>query len=501
MQLQAERSEVVLWATAIAVAAFGTWVMYEAMPGINWALWTAAAAAGLFLFLRTPDPRPIILTSGTAVLIAFGAAYTASEFIHALIVLSVIMFLALSMLLSSNASIQRITAAFAIPAPVIAFATAITESAKRGIDALHLVRSERARSIVRGIVITAPVIIIFALLLSAADPVFAEWRDAIGDLLSSWAFVPRIFFFVGMLTLTLGAFSYASRDHAPPAPLAQSSEGGRWLGSTERLILIGSIAALFWIFLAVQVSYFFGNLPRVTGSGVTFADYARRGFGELTVVASASVLLVLLSERFGKRDGRNGSLRVATIALIVGVLLLLASAFNRVLLYEAAYGYTTARLYAQCYMIVIAVALLALAWETTRTLQTARLFRVVGATATLVFIVLIYWNHEAWIANRNIDRLATTGKLDVVYLTRDLSANVVPTVVRRLPALPEPARSELQRALTSRYTGKPKFFERKWYEWNLRVDQAEEALRGLGVPIDQTPARPAVVVPAPAMVR
>ena len=494
MQSRAERGELVLWAAAIAVAAFGTWVMYDALPGINWASWTAVAAAGLFLFLRTAESRTMMVTCGIAILIAFGAAYTASEFIHALIVLSVIMFLALSMLLSSNPTIQRITAAFTIPAPVVAFATAITESAKRGIDALHLVRSERARSVVRGIVITAPVIVIFALLLSAADPVFAEWRDAIGDLLSSWAFVPRIFFFVGMLAITLGAYSYASRDHEPPAPVPQTSEGGRWLGATERLILIGSIAALFWIFLAVQVSYFFGNLPQITGSGITFADYARRGFGELTAVASASVILVLFSERFGKREGKDSALRVATIALIIGVLLLLASAFNRVLLYEAAYGYTTARLYAQCYMIVVAVSLLALAWETTRTLQTSRLFRVAGATATLVFIVLIYWNHEAWIANRNIDRLATTGKLDVVYLTRDLSPNAIPTLVRRLASLPEPSRSDLQRALTSRYTGKRRFFDRRWYEWNLRVDQAEEALRGLGVPIDQDRVRPAVSV-------
>jgi len=185
MDLRAQRDEIILWGAAALVAALGTWVMYDAMPGINWGAWTLIAAAGLFIFLRTAGARTIWITSGIAVIIAFGASITADPFIHALIVLSVIFFLALSMLLSSNPTFRRLTAWFVIPAPVVAFATAITESIKRGIDALHLVRSERTRSVLRGVLITAPVIVIFALLLASADPTFAGWRDAIENLLTS----------------------------------------------------------------------------------------------------------------------------------------------------------------------------------------------------------------------------------------------------------------------------------------------------------------------------
>jgi hypothetical protein len=217
---------------------------------------------------------------------------------------------------------------------------------------------------------------------------------------------------------------------------------------------------------------------------VTFADYARRGFAELTVVATASVILILVSERFGKTDGREGLLRIATIALIVGVLFLLVSAFNRVLLYEAAYGYTTARLYAQGYMIVVGASLIALMWEIRGAIQPPRLFRAAGLVATVVFVGLVYWNHHAWIAGRNIDRLATTGRLDVPYLTRDLSLNAVPTLTQRLPSLPEPFRGELQRALVARYTGRSRMFNREWYEWNLRTIQARDALVGLGIKLD-----------------
>ena len=476
------RSELALWAAAIAVAALGTWLMFDAMPGINWGAWTLAAAAGLLLFLRMSKRSAIYVTTAAATVVAFGAAITADPFIHAMIVLAVILYLAMSMLLSTNPSFERITAAFTIPAPIVAFASAIVEAIKRSVEALHLVRSEGARSVVRGIAITAPVIIIFALLLSSADPVFAGWREAMIDLLESWAFLPRTIFFIGLLAITLGAYGYTARETSSPAPVI-SVEQRQWLGATERLILITSIAVLFYLFLAVQLSYFFGNLPEVTGSGMTFADYARRGFAELTVVATASVILILASERFGRDNGRQGSIRIATVAVIIAVVLLLISAFNRVVLYEQAYGFTTARLYAQCYMIVIATALVVLGAMIIRRARRGSLFRITLAAATLIFIALIYWNHESWIAAKNIDRLATTGRLDVSYLARDLSPNAVPLLVERLPSLPEPSRSELVRALRSHYSTNAKMFNRPWYEWNLRRNAAREALRSIQIPL------------------
>lgn len=135
-------------------------------------------------------------------------------------------------------------------------------------------------------------------------------------------------------------------------------------------------------------------------------------------------------------------------------------------------------------MLVVAVALVALAFEVHGDLQPSRLFRRTAAAATLAFIVLIYWNHEAWIANRNIDRLATTGRLDIVYLTRDLSMNAAPAVVERLQTLPEPARTELRNALELRYRGKRRLLEGRWFEWNVRRSAAASALTRAGVSLD-----------------
>jgi hypothetical protein len=363
------------------------------------------------------------------------------------------------------------------------------------VDLTHVFKADRSRAIVRGIVITIPIIIVFALLLATADPIFAGWRDEIERIIDTLSFIPRTIFFIVLLVIVLGAYSFASRGSSTVATQllarAENTDARKWLGPTERVIVISAVTGLFWLFIAVQLSYLFGNVPGVRGSVMTFADYARQGFGELAFVATLSALLILLSERYGTTNGHTRTLKALTIALLGGVLIILGSAFRRVLLYEDAYGYTVARLYAQVYMIVLAIALVALAAGVLTTLNTRSLFRRMFAVATAAFIVLVFWNHEAWIASANIERFRTTGKLDVSYLTRDLSLNAVPVIVARLSSLPEPQRIELHNALVERYSTRRRIADTQWFEWNYRRQQARSALATIGLPLPQT--QPVVV--------
>jgi len=99
-----------------------------------------------------------------------------------------------------------------------------------------------------------------------------------------------------------------------------------------------------------------------------------------------------------------------------------------------------------------------------------------AAAATILFIALIYWNHEAWIASRNMDRFASTGKLDVAYLTGGLSPDAIPTIVERLPSIAEPMRSDIRRAVRERDAARNGGRQRTWFEWNLASSRARQAL-------------------------
>ncbi len=474
---------------ALIVAGIGAYIMYAALPGVNWGIWTAAASLGLILVMRAHRTlnSSVILMLATATILAAGAAVSADPLIDGLVCLAVMLFLSLAMLLTIDSGLRRLSATFVVFAPFVAAGNALAQSFKRLVDLTRVFHSTRARAGVRGIVITVPVVIFFALLLASADPLFALWRDEIARIIATWSFIPRTIFFLVLLVVVLGAYSFAALmpvqlGSLPVAGPAQDSNE-RPIGATERLILVSAVAALFWLFIAVQLSYLFGNAPSMPGSGITFAEYARRGFGELTIVATCSVLLILVSERYGGANGQAGRVRAVTIALLLAVAIILASAFHRVSLYEVAYGYTVLRLYAQVYMVVLVAALIALTVGVMRTLDTGVLFRQIFTVAVVAFTVLVFWNHEAWIASANIDRSATTGKLDAAYITQQLSPNAIPVVVSRLGTISEPMRTEVREAIVARYGNGPRLHPDEWFEWNLRRRQARAALATLGLPL------------------
>jgi hypothetical protein len=246
-------------------------------------------------------------------------------------------------------------------------------------------------------------------------------------------------------------------------------------------MMLWSAGVVIWIFVVLQLSYFIHPPPIAADSGVTFAEYARRGFGELSFAATIVGAIILILEYTRPTDATEqdrARLVRLELALLVALELVLFSAFRRVVLYEQAYGFTTARLFAQAYMVVMCLALLALGIEVVRGSISVAFGRRVAEIALGVFTVLVFWNFEAWIVNRNIDRAAQTGKFDAVYATR-LSMDAIPTLISRRGEIPTEARVDVDARLACvKLPG-----ERRWFEWNRSVSAADRALRSWNRPL------------------
>jgi hypothetical protein len=240
-------------------------------------------------------------------------------------------------------------------------------------------------------------------------------------------------------------------------------------------MMLWSAAVVIWIFVVLQLSYFIQPPPVLADSGVTFAEYARRGFGELsfaaTIVGAIIIILEYTRPTEATEQDRKKLVRLE-LALLVALVLVLLSAFRRVILYEQAYGFTTARLFAQAYMVVMCLALLALGIEVARGSISIAFGRRVAEIALGVFTVLVFWNYEAWIVNRNIDRSAQDGKFDWAYAKR-LSTDAMPTLIARHTELPPDARTVVDTWIACT----PLPAERRWYEWNRSVRATDRALR------------------------
>ncbi len=142
-----------------------------------------------------------------------------------------------------------------------------------------------------------PVITVLALLLAGADPLLARARDTVLELIERVDFVPRLIFFGALLAGGLGAGGVSLRENAVPRTPRPMGSPSLRVGGLERLIILASVAGLFGLFLLLQLSYLYGDSAAIVGSGTSYAEHARRGFGELSTAASICIVLILALDR------------------------------------------------------------------------------------------------------------------------------------------------------------------------------------------------------------
>jgi hypothetical protein len=482
-----------LWLSSLVVAGFGTWVLFDASIGLNWALWMtlAAASLGLSAWLGTRRvSAPLVGTLALACALGAGAALTADPAFHALIALCALTLLALAMLVARDPATGWLDLPFVVGAPVIAGALALFEAARRSIDLLGSLAGPRHRPAVRGATMALPIITVLALLLAGADPILARARDTVLELIERVDFVPRFIFFGALLAGALGAGGVTLREGAVPRTPRPIRPSSARVGGLERLIVLASVAGLFGLFLLVQLSYLYGDPAAIVGSGTSYAEHARRGFGELSTAATICIILILALDRWGAAGAFERAARSISLLLVAETTLLLVSAFRRVWLYEAAYGFTTARLYAQVYMVVLGLVLVLLAVELRGRIAIQPLLRRAAGLGLGALAVLAWWNHEAWIARQNLQRAIETARLDATYLVWGLSANALPALTAGVDRLSPGPGAELRLRLLDRYGPKTTVRFCRWYEWNLRHIEAARALRGAGI-LDEEIARSA----------
>jgi hypothetical protein len=469
----------VIWTAAILTSAVGAALLFSADAGINWPIWVAAASISVIISRiaggkRIEAPLAILLTWAT--LLSLGLAISDSESIRPFVVLSDAMLLGLAIVSIGTVSWGTLSAKLLATVPFLAPFRVWRASAYQAADAPRSASSSRSRSLIRGALFSAPLIIVLFVLLGNADPVIRWGTDRIAGWLPDWSFPPRMIFFLFLLSLTLGANSIASRQAEPALPHLRGFDKSLTVGLTEQRMILWSSAIVLWLFVLLQASYLIHPPPVALNSGVTFAEFARRGFGELSFVATIVGAITLLLEYtrpsdIGEQDRKT--LFRLEVALLLALELILFSAFRRVILYEGAFGFTTSRLVAQAYMVAMCLALVALGLELARGGVSIAFGRRVAEIALGVLTVFVFWNHEAWIVTKNIDRAVQTGKFDFAYARR-LSSDAIPTLIARTREL-GPVQSEVDAAVVCA----PGSTDRRWFEWNRSEREKQEALKSV----------------------
>lgn len=284
-------------------------------------------------------------------------------------------------------------------------------------------------AILRGLLIAFPIVAFFAFLLASADAIFAQKMDALidaGNIGESLMHLLIILFVAWILAGILLHTATQSRDAALSGD--NPTVRKRPLGLTEAAIVLGSVAFLFLFFVIIQFQYFFGGETNIGVQGYTYSQYARRGFSELITVAFFSLVLILGLYAITRRaDEVQRRIHIILDAVIVSeVMVMLFSAYQRLMLAIDWHGFSRLRLYPRIFMVWLGILLVAIV--ILEILRCERFFALAFLLASLGFAVsLSMVNVDVTTITHNLERVKYGKTLNVGHLA-SISTDAIPAL-------------------------------------------------------------------------
>ena len=266
-------------------------------------------------------------------------------------------------------------------------------------------------TVVGGILVALPLLFLLGTQLLSADAAFELmyahitvpfWHYFQRLLLGLAAAVPIAMFFFGAL--------YGFRYRRLANILTKPDEERIHIIPSEAVIAaLVPICMLQAVYLASQIVYFFSTLSGFLPDNFTYAEYARRGFLELCAASliNLTVIAAVLAFTKHKKRGTDRAVHALVIFLCVCSLVMIATAFTKMILYMRSFGLTANRIITSWFMLGLALVFL---YTIIRCLRPSfKLVRTVTVTAIAMFLALCFvdcdylavaYNKEAYLSGR-----------------------------------------------------------------------------------------------------
>ncbi len=482
MQNIIQRNHAAARITGILAVIFGVlfdYFFFEKMPGISVSLYFFLLI-GVIVALHLGFSKRKLDDLWLAIPALFFASMVAVRASGFLTFLNVAAALGLTFLMVKNAIGFRtkfltlrdyVVAAINIPFDFLASEFSFLKSLSN--SSSTLTQNGNASRVFTGFLIAAPLLIIFTILFSTADPVFSGYVHSIFSFSIPEVWIGKvILFFISAAVVSVTFWSLITSTHINEARV-EGAESAVLSRSVEIATFLGSIATLFLFFILFQLKYLFGGESNILSTDVTYAEYARHGFWELLAVAVITLVVLVAGEKISDYTKSLRRAFVMPAAFIVAeVFVIMISAFKRLHLYVYTYGETALRFYVASFILFLFVIFGILLYKIIRAKQES--FFVYGTLLSLIgaMIVFNFINPEAFIARKNFALYEKTGKIDVGYLGT-LSADAVPVILEKIDTLKAEDKNLLLQSLRStmeKNSGRP------WQSYNFSRSKAQELL-------------------------
>jgi hypothetical protein len=334
--------------------------------------------------------------------------------------------------------------------------------------------------VLRGLLLALPFLFVFGGLFMSADRIFADLVTDVVDL--DYEEIVGHVFMTAVLTWLACGYLTGFLTGTRPVRLPDVFGTRPAVGIVEIGTALALVDLLFVLFVSVQFRYLFGGsgLVEVT-PGLTYAEYVREGFEQLALACALVLPSLLAADWLLHARSRRDALvfRVLGGLLLLLLVVLVASALQRVRAYQAAYGLTDSRFYGAAFLGWLTLLTV---WFAATVLRGRReRFAFPALVSGFAFVALLLAvNPDVRIARTNLERAGHVPTaterpgeaVDAGYLG-SLSADAVPTLMAALPNLPAQPRCVLARRMLERW-GPDRTRPPDWRSWNWSVARARE---------------------------
>ena len=208
---------------------------------------------------------------------------------------------------------------------------------------------------------------------------------------------------------------------------------------------------------------------------LTYSEYARRGFFELTWVAGLMLPLLLITHALLRKEQPLAARIFRPLAgtQVALLFVIMASAVARMRLYQSEYGLTELRLYTTAFMLWLGLVFIWFAW-TVLVRSRRECFACGALVAAFITIGLLHLlNPDAFIVRANTAHARAGRTFDAEYAA-SLSADAVPALISAMPSLGRDERCHVARELTGLWSHPAPGVD--WRAWNFARARAWRAV-------------------------
>jgi uncharacterized membrane protein (DUF2068 family) len=283
---------------------------------------------------------------------------------------------------------------------------------------------------IAGIVVISPIAIIITALLMRSDAGFQKIiSNVFVNFKELWA--QNLFKIVIAIILTFPIFSFLysikNKNRTFNLKPLQMGKSAKIVDSLFVNSALWVICMIYVLYIFTQLSYFFSAFFSTLPNGLTYSEYARRGFFELVAVTSINLILIIFSIAFTKRKEHQikQSSRVTVFTLSLLTIMLIATAISKMVMYIGFYGLTVLRIYTSWFMIVLLCIFLLFCFKMIN--EKIKLMKASALIIAILYIGLNFANIDTIIPQYNIYRYKQDPSKDIdVSMFYELSSSMIP---------------------------------------------------------------------------